>query len=177
MDCSNKHLILFLMAFHTHDPKVYLCIVKSCKKLYNDLIPFLYKKKNDLTKLVVIPGTSWTYKYFMLPNGNKHGEFIIYCGSFIKFALNYKDNHLHGSHKKYYTGKEVVKQYCYYLEGDKHGKDVHYNEDGTVKSIRHFQKGLLIYKEENGVKHKLSVKEQSMYYLHKKYVTKIQFEL
>lgn len=166
-DHPSKHLILFLIGYNTLSSGVYLKIVRVCKDVYKYLRPFLEKKMKDFTKIITTYAClfhtdsedekksnnerGWKLIAEKLPNGKQHGKYIRYCDGILDYMHTIIDNKYHGPFLVYYPDGKI-KQECTYIKDRKQGNDIQYNKDGTLKKIKYFDKGVLIYVEEQGVR-------------------------
>lgn len=94
----------------------------------------------EIKTLSLRPVKSKNYSYWELPNGWRHGEYIIYCDyGNIKVETTYVDNMLHGTYKSYKSGWHMCT--TNYKYGKHHGKEIEYYETGQVYRITKYVDG------------------------------------
>lgn len=72
------------------------------------------------------------HKYYVLPNGNKHGLYQVYKnGKCVKISM-FKDDKLHGLDTSYFTDDIIIRSKYEYLNGSRNGPYSTYYRGGNV---------------------------------------------
>lgn len=123
-----KDILTYILSIIS-DPTAYLALIRCNKLLYKLHRPLVDNKKKQFVRCV----KGDHIKYYILPNGWKHGPFT---GSTIQ--CNYKDNKLDGEHIEYWQDHSIC-TYKIYKDNKLNGEYKKYHKNGELHIVSFYK--------------------------------------